>query len=108
MLRYISIFREKYNRHSILFTGFGYKLVTDQTTYNFTHGISIIEQLQLFSLELNYIYYNVNSLVIQSFLSRHVRSREAYCYATRLLKRQSTEKRTGHFLLLGAIIGPIE
>jgi len=80
MLRYISIFREKYNRHSILFTGFGYKLVTDQTTYNFIHGISIIEQHQLFSLELNYIYYYVNSLVIQSFLSRHVRRREAYCY----------------------------
>lgn len=52
MLRYISISREKYNRHSFLFTGFGYKLVTDRTTYNFIHGISIIEQLQLFSLEL--------------------------------------------------------
>ena len=72
----------------------------------FTQGISIIEKI------IHYSFYNfIMTFTLwfsNLYLSRHVRSREAYCAITRLLTRQSAEKRTGHFLFLGTIIGPFE
>ena len=65
--------------------------------------------LFLHSLGLNSNFITSFTLwLINHYSSWHVRSREAYCYVTRLLTRQSAEKRTGHFLFLGTIIGPIE
>ena len=65
MLRYISTFRERYNRY--LMTGFVYKLATELTTCKFTHGISIIEQTSIvFARTKIQFHYDVLSLVKQS------------------------------------------
>ena len=78
MLRYISIFREKYNRYFI--TGFGYKLLNELIICKFTHGSALSSKLQLSSLELKYNFIMTFTLwLINHYLSRHVRSREAYC-----------------------------
>ena len=79
MLRYISIFREKYNCY--LITGFGYKLATELTTCKFTHGISIIEQTSIiFARTKIQLHIMTFTLWLNNYyLSRHVRSREAYC-----------------------------
>ncbi len=71
MLRYISFFREKYNRHFI--TGFGYKLVTELTTCKFTHGISIIEHTSIIfariQIQFHYdVYSEAGLLGAQSFV----------------------------------------
>jgi len=80
MLRYISIFREKYNRHFI--TGFGYKLVTELTTCKFTHGISIIEQTSiLFARTKIQFHYDIYSLVNQSlFIATCAQQRSVLLY----------------------------